>query len=1052
MKKFSLLCVLLLFAATANATHIVGGSLTYEHLGGATYRVTLKMYRDCAPGNVFFPANVRVEVRNSAGASFTPDKDIVIPFTTSNFVQPNVDTCAVNPGLCLEEATYTRVVNNLPPQPGGYHLFYQLCCRNATLTNIQNPLNTAESWYTYIPDNSQVITNSSPTWVNPPPVFVCQALPMNFDHGATDPDGDSLVYSYYVPYDDNPPTFPSGVATFTPVVYQAGYGPNNPTGGPNLTMNPQTGFISGSPFNMGQHVAGVRCEEYRNGVKIGEILRDFQLNVIYCPPLAQASIGPTQGTCSGQTVNFNNTSDPANSYLWNFGDPASILDTSSQMNPSYTYPGLGPYVVELIINDGTPCADTAYQTVELSYVNVVINAANDSACVGEQVQFFDNSTPSPNSTITGYWWDFGDNTTDTAMNPVHTYQSSGLYTVFHTATNQLGCDDTVSFQIRVLAAPIALAGNDTFACTNNSNIGLGGNVLNATGGTWTGNGTFTPSNTTLNATYTPTQAEIDTGFAVLILETTGASLCNHDYDTIVLTFTAGPEALAGADIIVCEDTAFVNVSGSVNIATGGVWSTSGNGTFGNPNNLNTTYTPGTNDIANGQVYLILTTTGNGSCFPESDTLTLFLTPPPNISVAAADTACSNLPFTIVATSQTGSGYWTTTGDGTFPNGDTALTTTYLPGAGDLAGGEVLIVFNSLNNGGCRQQRDTLRVVIIPAPGSAFNYTPVCPGATMNFTDATQSVTPITNWFWDFGDPSSSNNTSTQQNPSHVYATGGWYNVTLVVTSANGCPDTVVQPVYVYPNPDAAFVTDGFCLNDGTFFIDSTALDTGNVASWQWLYGDNATGNGNPGYHQYGAAGTYQVTLIVQSNFGCIDSVTQSVLINPSPTAAYTSSPPNAANTLQVIQFTDQSYTNIVSWYWQFGDSSAASTAQNPNHSYQEPGVYQITLAVTDQNGCTDTLTSEYIISSPPVAPSGFSPNNDGQNDVFYVYGGPFTDMEMRIYNNWGELIFVSTSQLQGWDGTRDGVPQPMSVYVYTVRATTADGTTYSLSGDVTLVR
>ena len=65
MKKFSLLCVLLLFAATANATHIVGGSLTYEHLGGATYRVTWKMYRDCAPGNVCFPANVRVEVRNS---------------------------------------------------------------------------------------------------------------------------------------------------------------------------------------------------------------------------------------------------------------------------------------------------------------------------------------------------------------------------------------------------------------------------------------------------------------------------------------------------------------------------------------------------------------------------------------------------------------------------------------------------------------------------------------------------------------------------------------------------------------------------------------------------------------------------------------------------------------------------------------------------------------------------------------------------------------------------------------------------------------------------
>jgi gliding motility-associated-like protein len=72
--------------------------------------------------------------------------------------------------------------------------------------------------------------------------------------------------------------------------------------------------------------------------------------------------------------------------------------------------------------------------------------------------------------------------------------------------------------------------------------------------------------------------------------------------------------------------------------------------------------------------------------------------------------------------------------------------------------------------------------------------------------------------------------------------------------------------------------------------------------------------------------------------------------------------------------------------------------------------------------------------------------------VFYVLGGPFIELEFRIYNKWGELIFVSTDQSVGWNGTYDGVPQPAGVYVYTVHAITPDSATHYLEGDVTLVR
>ncbi|MCU0434007.1 MAG: PKD domain-containing protein [Bacteroidia bacterium] len=1053
-----LLLLWLLLPFGLRATHVVGSSLTYEHLGGSTYRITLKMYRDCLPGNSAFPGSVRVEVRDTAGNSFLPDRDITLNFTTATIVNPAIDSCAVDPGLCLEEAIYTRVVNTLPPQPGGYHLFVQYCCRNYSLvnTNSNSTTNLGTSWYTYIPNNAQVITNSSPVWVQPPPVFVCAQQPIDFDYSATDLDGDSLVYSFFTPYEDDPPTFVNGQCIFPTITFLPGFGPVNPTGGAPLTLDPQTGFLSGSPPFIGQFVAGIRCEEYRNGVKIGEIVRDFQFNVVFCPPLAQSVIGVPAQAClsNNNTIQFDNQSTGnASTWFWDFGDTTVTTDTSSLFEPAYTYPGIGPFDVTLIINPNTPCADTTVLQVEFSTVTANIISGADSVCVGTAVSFTDSSSVSGNASITGYWWDFGDGFQSNVQNPVHVYLSSGTYTVLHSATNSLGCQDTVPYIINVLAPPIALAGSDTVACYNNAGIGLGGSVLNVTGGLWTGAGTFTPSATVLNATYQPTVAELNAGFAVLALQTTGPTLCSHDVDSVRITFGPAPTANAGADITVCVDTPYVNVCASITLSTGGVWSTTGSGSFSTPTQLCTDYFPSQADRNAGSVILYLTTTGNGNCLPVTDSVLVTFTAVPSIVFTVPDTACSNVPFTITATTGTGSGYWTTLGDGSFPGGDTALTTTYLPGPADLANGQVQLVFHTLLNGGCRQQSDTVSVVIIPAPNSIFSHSNVCPDVAMSFTDQSTSVTPIISWLWNFGDSASgAANTSSLASPQHLYPAGGFYNVSLTTVSANGCPDTELRQIFVYPFPQAAFNTNGFCLKDGTIFNDLSTVDTGSVTGWQWQFGDNSTSAQQLPLHYYNSPGVYNVSLIAISNFGCRDTVTQPVDIYPSPTAQFTSNPFGYGNTMQQIQFTDQSFSNIASWLWNWGDSTAPSVVPNPSHAWQQAGTYIVTLVVADTNGCTDTALTEYIISTPPDVPSGFSPNGDGQNDVFQVFGGPFTNLEVRIYNNWGELIFTSTSQANSWDGTRDGIPQAVGVYVYTVRATTPDGRDYFLSGDVTLLR
>jgi gliding motility-associated-like protein len=1049
--KLLLLFIIIFFLPfTSFATHIVGGSLTYEQLGGSTYRVTLKLYRDCKPSSVAFPASVNIEVRRNCGGTSLPD--IVIPFPGASLVPPNIDTCAVNPGICLEEAVYTKIVSGLPPTPGGYDLYFQYCCRNSTLLNIVSPLTAGETWYAHIPDNGVVISNSSPKWVNPPPVFVCQGNNMSINHGATDADGDSLVYSLYTPYSDQAVTYPGCVFSTPTVTWSSTYGANNPLDPavPNsLTISP-TGILNGVPPMIGQFVAGVRCEEWRNGVKIGEILRDFQFNVVNCPPLAVASFN-SSGACNGLTISFTNTTTPAaNNYFWDFGDGTTTSDTTSAFSPTYTYPSLGVYTATLIINYGTPCADTSSQIVNLSYVDA--GFSHDApACKGVPINFTDTSDVDPGSTITSWDWAFGDGITSTSQNPTHPYNSGGAFNVTLITTTAAGCKDTAVQIVNIQGLPISNAGNDTSSCTNNPSINLGGTVLNAGGGQWYANGTFNPSEFVLNPTYTPSASALANGADTLLLVTTSNALCPADTDIVIISFYAGPTVNAGGDISVCKDTINVPVCAAVTVATGGTWQTMGSGTFVNPTATCTQYLPSTADTTAGSVVVYITSTGNGNCFAASDTITIFFTPTPYATITSNDSTCASNPFNLGVNITTGSGIWTTNGTGSFVPSDTALNGVYYPSPADDAAGSVSVYFTSTNNGGCRATYDTINVTIIPSPTAAYSSISACPSFPVAFADASTSPGTVTGWNWNFGDGSPASNS---QNPAHVYGFGGPYNVQLIVTSNNGCVDTVTQVVNVFYKPVAEYSADGICQSDGTQFTDSSTVTGSTITGWLWNFGDGTGTNTNQNpSHFYATAGNFNASLIVQSAQGCIDTVVNTIGVLPGPAANFVADDPTA-NTNQVVQFTDLSTNGAIAWFWDFGDSQmdSTSTTQNPTHVYTTGGYYDVCLYVTDINGCTDTTCRVEIISLPPAVPSAFTPNGDGENDIFYVYGGPFKTLEFRIYNNWGEVIYISDKQSEGWDGTRKGIDQPIGVYVYTVFAVTEDGEEHRLSGDVTLLR
>jgi gliding motility-associated-like protein len=151
----------------------------------------------------------------------------------------------------------------------------------------------------------------------------------------------------------------------------------------------------------------------------------------------------------------------------------------------------------------------------------------------------------------------------------------------------------------------------------------------------------------------------------------------------------------------------------------------------------------------------------------------------------------------------------------------------------------------------------------------------------------------------------------------------------------------------------------------------------------------------------------------------------------------------------------------LTYQWRLGrqerTGAITTSAEAPDYRYSDTGNYTIKLAVTNSKGCTDSLVREdYVRIKPTVinyAPSAFSPNDDGTNDVYRVEARYFTDFSIQIFNRWGEQVYSADDyETHGWDGTYEGEKAPGGVYTYVVKATGMDGEDYTFSGTITLIR
>jgi gliding motility-associated-like protein len=340
MKKvFLLFIAIFTIISFSQASHIVGGDIAVKWIGPSAndFQIQVTLFRSCGTGAAAMPTDVSVALY-----------DLNTHANVSNFtgftrvLNPNLpfgDACFTPTGLCVDEGIFTKNVT-IANRASGYFLSYDICCRNAGITNLANSSSAGMTFYCEIPDpgNVNAANNSNPTWgIYPLDAYLCVNSPKMFQFNVTDVDGDSLVYSLVEPLDDGAliaaPAFP-----WAPVVWAAGYNLGNIVGGASpMVINQNTGMITAAPGLIGTYVFGVRVEEFRNGVKIGETRRDAQYEGLACTsgnPPSFLNVVPTNGgainfpynyeTCKDLIFNDLNTTDTL--YLEVFSD---IFDSNA---------------------------------------------------------------------------------------------------------------------------------------------------------------------------------------------------------------------------------------------------------------------------------------------------------------------------------------------------------------------------------------------------------------------------------------------------------------------------------------------------------------------------------------------------------------------------------------------------------------------------------------------------------------------------------------------------------------------------------------------------
>jgi len=688
------------------------------------------------------------------------------------------------------------------------------------------------------------------------------------------------------------------------------------------------------------------------------------------------------------TIHFINTSTSEHditSYMWNFGDGHN----GDGQNPNHTYAQAGVYNVCLTITDNTGCTSTICHEVT---VNPITPGDCEAGFNWEQLTntltiHFTNTSTSEHD-ITSYWWTFGDGHNGDGQNPNHTYAQPGTYTVCLTITDNTGCTSTICHEVTVLPLTPgdcqasftweqpANSLNVHFFSTSTSDHEIISRFWDFGDG-HTGDGNDPHHIYDQPGTYT---------VCLTITDNTGctSTIC---HEVVVLPVTPGDchadfnwEQLPGTLTI-----HFHSTSTSEHDITSYHWNF-GDGHEGDAQNPYHTYAQA------GTYTVCLTITDNTGC--TSTTCHEVTIEPVTPGDCQASFTWEQIPGTLnvhfFSTSTSDheivSRFWDFgdghTGDGNDPHHIYDQPGTYT------------VCLTITDNSGCTSTV-CYEVVVLPImPGdcqAGFNWEQYANLLTIHFANTSTSEHDITSYMWNFGDGHNGDG----QNPNHTYAQAGTYTVCLTITDNTGCTSTICHEVVVEP------VTPGECQaefnweqlnNTLTEHFHSLSTSDHDITSYMWNFGDGHTGDGVNPYHTYEQPGTYTVCLTITDNTGCTSTICHEIVVAPVSNNCEAEFIWEQTDSLTIHFFSTSASTHdIISYAWTFGDGGTAST-QDPYHTYDQPGVYNVCLVITDNVGCVSEFCVEIAITSPATSGADFEalvgehPNIFNFNNLSYGFG------------------------------------------------------------------
>ena len=721
-------------------------------------------------------------------------------------------------------------------------------------------------------------------------------------------------------------------------------------------------------------------------------------------------------------------------FSWDFGDSK----TSIQTNAIHHYDAGGSYSVALTSRTAEGCTNKSNAILILDKPTANF-MTNSNICVGSTINFISTSVFTSGK-LNDWAWDFGDSTTANEQNPSHIFKKPGSYTVTLVVTSDVGSKANYS---------------KTFLLTNKPVIDFLTNSIS-------GCSPFSVSFSDESITNDDSQYQWDFGDFQLSTDKNPSHTFveNRSYNIKEIITTKGGcrDSITKQSYITVLNVPISDFTNSIGCAntlinftdkstvlgskiTAWFWDF-GDGTTSSVQNPTHVYSK------IGTYKVTLTTTTSIGC-SNTTTKDIIINSKPIVQFNAKTTSgCLPLSpvFTDFSTAVSGSTYQWIFGDST-------VSTDKTPNHTYVTDGLFTVKEIVTAPGGCS---DSLvipgYIYALNAVTPKFSVKNFCANQITEFKDSSSvSSGTIKNWKWEIN-----NDIIQSQNKSYVFTKAGKYTIKLTVSSDQNCENSIQKDIQIDDVPKIDFTSDKVegCFPEVVNFTNNTVAPSD--TKYKWDFGDGTKDLTSSPFHKYLSMDTFTVKCYATSPLGCQDSLIKPKLItiHPVPTAKFGIKTTSALIPNLKIAFDNES-SNANEFLWEFGDNTS-SALTSPQHAYidEKAASYQVCLTAYSSKVCSTKICDSIKInySTQLAVPSAFSPNGDNNNDVFKILGGPITKLDLKIFNEWGNEIFSSSSQNDGWDGTYKNVQQPVGAYNYSFIATTIDGKEVSKNGIINLTR